>query len=116
VQPPRTWQPLNLTVACHFASGRTALKGKASPKPEATPSHEDLTPGRVTFAKKPHYKKSSNVAKALVVVSLPARDTFTARKEDKTSKEAIRKIFHAVSIEARKFRLARFTVNDFDTT
>ena len=67
-------------------------------------SYEDLTHGRVTLTKNPHHKKSSNVAEALIVVSLPGRHTFTARKEDKTFEEAIRKAFQAVSIELRKFR------------
>ena len=66
--------------------------------------YDDLTHGRVTLTKNPHHKKSSNVAEALVVVSLPGRHTFTARKENKTFEEAIRKAFQAVSIELRKFR------------
>ena len=70
-------------------------------------SHEDLTHGRVTLIKNTHHKKSSNVAEALIVVSLPARHTFTARKEDKTFEEAIRNAFEAVSIEVRKFREKR---------
>lgn len=65
---------------------------------------EDLTHGRVTLTKNPHHKKSSNVAEALVVVSLPGRHTFTARKENKTFEEAIRQAFQAVSLELRKFR------------
>ena len=65
---------------------------------------EDLTHGRVTLTKNPHHKKASNVAEALIVVSLPGRHTFTARKEDKTFEEAIRKAFQAVSIALRKFR------------
>jgi cold shock CspA family protein/ribosome-associated translation inhibitor RaiA len=69
--------------------------------------YEDLTHGRVTLTKNPHHKKSSNVAEALVVVSLPGRHTFTARKENKTFEEAIRKAFQAVSIELRKFREKR---------
>ena len=66
-------------------------------------SHQNLTHGRVTLTKNPHHKKSPNVAEALVVVSLPRRQTLTARKEDKTFEEAIRKAFQAVSIELRKF-------------
>lgn len=69
--------------------------------------HEDLLHGRVTLTKNPHHKKSSNVAEALVVVSLPGRHTFTARKENKTFEEAIRKAFQAVSIELRKLREKR---------
>jgi cold shock CspA family protein/ribosome-associated translation inhibitor RaiA len=70
-------------------------------------SYEDLTHGRVTLTKNPHHKKSSNVAEAVIVVSLPGRHTFTARKEDKTFEEAIRKAFEAVSLELRKFRAKR---------
>jgi ribosome-associated translation inhibitor RaiA len=69
--------------------------------------YEDLIHGRVTLTKNPHHKKSSNVAEALIVVSLPGRHTFTARKEDKTFEEAIRKAFQAVSIELRKLREKR---------
>ena len=71
--------------------------------------YEDLTHARVTLIKNPHHKKASNVAEALIVVSLPGRHTFTARKEDKTFEEAIRKAFQAVSIELRKFREKRAT-------
>ena len=66
--------------------------------------YDDLTHGRVTLTKNPHHKKSSNVAEALIVVSLPGRHTFTARKENKTFEEAIRKAFQAVAIELKKFR------------
>lgn len=69
--------------------------------------HEDLTHGRVTLNKLSHHKKSSHVAEALVVVSLPGRHTFTARKEGKTFQEAIQKAFLAVSIELRKLREKR---------
>ena len=69
--------------------------------------YDDLTHGRVTLTKNPHHKKLSNVAEALVVVSLPGRHTFTARKENKTFEEALRKAFQAVSIELRKFREKR---------
>lgn len=61
----------------------------------------------MTLTKNPHHKKSSNVAEALIVVSLPGRHTFTARKVDKTFEEAIRKAFTAVSLELRKFREKR---------
>ena len=66
--------------------------------------HEDLIHGRVTLTKNLHHKKLSNVAEALVVLSLPGRHTVTARKENKTFEEAIRKAFKAVAIELRKFR------------
>ncbi|WP_455241693.1 cold shock domain-containing protein [Petrachloros mirabilis] len=69
--------------------------------------HDDITHGRVTLTKNPHHKKASNVAEALIVVSLPGRHTLTARKENKTFEEAIRKAFQAVSIELRKFREKR---------
>ena len=69
--------------------------------------YEDLTHGRVTLTKNPHHKKASTVAEALIVVSLPGRHTFTARKENKTFEEAIREAFQAVSIELRKFREKR---------
>jgi cold shock CspA family protein/ribosome-associated translation inhibitor RaiA len=66
--------------------------------------YDDLTHGRVTLTKNPHHKKSSNVAEALIVVSLPGRHTFTARKENKTFEEALRQAFDAVAMELRKFR------------
>ena len=66
--------------------------------------HEDLIHGRVTLTKNRHHKKSANVAEALVVVSLPGRHTFTARKENKTFEEAIRASFAAAEIEVKKFR------------
>lgn len=69
--------------------------------------HDDLTHGRVTLTKNPHHKKQANVAEALVVVSLPGRHTFTARKENKTFEEAIRKAFEAMGIELRKYREKR---------
>ena len=71
--------------------------------------HDDLTHGRVTLTKNLHHKKLTNVAEALVVVSLPGRHTFTARKENKTFEEAIRKAFEAVAIELRKYREKRAT-------
>ncbi|HMU54050.1 MAG TPA: HPF/RaiA family ribosome-associated protein [Nitrospira sp.] len=74
--------------------------------------HDDLVHGRVTLTKNPHHKKSSNVAEALVVVSLPGRQTISARKDDKTFEEAIRKAFEAVGIELRKFREKRAKKED----
>lgn len=69
--------------------------------------HDDLIHGRVTLTKNRHHKKLAKVAEALVVVTLPGRHTFTARKEDKTFEEAIRSAFDAVSIELRKYREKR---------
>ena len=69
--------------------------------------HEDLTHGRVTLTKNSHHKKSSNIAEALVVVSLPGRHTFTARKAGRTFNNAIQQAFQAVSIELRKLREKR---------
>ena len=69
--------------------------------------HEDLIHGRVTLTKNLHHKKLTNVAEALIVVTLPGRQTMTSRKEDKTFEEAIRKAFGAVSLELRKFREKR---------
>lgn len=57
----------------------------------------------MTLTKIPHHKKSTNVAEALVVISLPGRHTISARKDNKTFEEAIRKAFEAVGIELRKF-------------
>ena len=68
---------------------------------------QDLVHGRVTLTKNRHHKKLSNVAEALIVLSLPGRHTFTARKQSKTFEEAIRKMFDAISIELRKFREKR---------
>lgn len=69
--------------------------------------HADLLHTRVTLAKNRHHKKLDDVAEALVVVSLPGRHTFTARKEDKTFEEAIRAAFAAVETELHKFREKR---------
>ena len=69
--------------------------------------HEDLIHGRVTLTKNLHHKKLANVAEALIVVTLPGRQTMTARKEDKTFEEAIRTAFNAIAIELRKYREKR---------
>src|SRR5688500_16809498 len=69
--------------------------------------YDDLTHGRDTLTKNPHHKKSSNIAEALIVVSLPGRHTITARKEHKIFEEASRKAFQAISIELRKYREKR---------
>lgn len=69
--------------------------------------HEDILHGRVTLTKNKHHKKIMNVAEVLVVVTLPGRHTFTARKEDKTFEEAIRTAVAAVDIELRKYREKR---------
>jgi CspA family cold shock protein len=69
--------------------------------------HDDLIHSRVTLTKNRHHKKLSNVAEALIVVSLSGRHTITARKEDKTFEEAIRKAFAAIDIELTKYREKR---------
>jgi cold shock CspA family protein/ribosome-associated translation inhibitor RaiA len=69
--------------------------------------HQDLIHGRVTLTKNLHHKKLANVAEALIVVTLPGRQTKTARKEDKTFEEAIRTAFDAMAIELRKHREKR---------
>jgi cold shock CspA family protein/ribosome-associated translation inhibitor RaiA len=69
--------------------------------------HEDLIHGRVTLTKNLHHKKLANVAEALIVVTLPGRQTMTSRKEDKTFEEAIRTAFDAMAIELRKHREKR---------
>jgi len=69
--------------------------------------HDDVIHGRVTLTKNPHHKKARNVAEALVVVTLPGRHTFTARKEEKTFEEAIRAAFFSLEIELRKYREKR---------
>jgi len=67
----------------------------------------DILHGRVTLTKNRHHKKDMRVAEALVVVTIPGRHTFTARKEDKTFEEAIRAAFAAVETEMRKYREKR---------
>lgn len=69
--------------------------------------YNDLTHGRVTLTKNAHHKKDQRVAEAVIVVTLPRRQTFTARKEEKTFEEAIRAAFTAVEIELDKFREKR---------
>jgi ribosomal subunit interface protein len=69
--------------------------------------HDDVLHGRVTLTKNRHHKKQAKVAEALVVVSLPGRHTFTARKEEKTFEEAIRGAFAAIETELRKYREKR---------
>ncbi|MBI4400849.1 MAG: HPF/RaiA family ribosome-associated protein [Nitrospirae bacterium] len=71
--------------------------------------HDDVLHGRVTLTKNRHHKKAQRVAEALVVVTLPGRHTFTARKEEKTFEEAIRAAFFSVEIELRKYREKRAT-------
>ena len=66
--------------------------------------HNHITHGRVTLTKNPHHKKGSNIAEALIVVTLPPRHTLTARKEAKTFEEAIRMSFKAIGTEIKKFR------------
>ena len=66
--------------------------------------HDDIIHGRVTLTKNAHHKKAFKVAEALVVITLPRRQTITARKEEKTFEEAIRAAFAAVDIELQKFR------------
>jgi ribosomal subunit interface protein len=69
--------------------------------------HDDIVHGRVTLTKNRHHKKLDNVAEALVLVTVPSRQTITSRKEDKTFEEAIRAAFDAVAIELRKYREKR---------
>ena len=69
--------------------------------------HDDITHARVTLTKNSHHKKAGNIAEALIVVTLPRRQTFTARKEEKTFEEAIRTAFAALEIEIDKFREKR---------
>ncbi|WHZ24372.1 MAG: Ribosomal arrest protein RaiA / Cold shock protein of CSP family [Nitrospira sp.] len=69
--------------------------------------HEDIIHSRVTLTKNRHHKKQANVAEALVLVTVPTRQTITSRKEDKTFEEAIRAAFDAVALELRKFREKR---------
>ena len=69
--------------------------------------HDDIIHARVTLTKNTHHKKKKNVAETLVVVTLPGRHTFTARKEEKTFEEAIRAAFFSVDIELRKYREKR---------
>jgi len=69
--------------------------------------HEDLLHGRLTLTKNLHHKKLADVAEALVVVTIPRRKTFTARKQHKTFEEAIRASFEAVGDELQAFREKR---------
>ena len=69
--------------------------------------HQDLIHARVTLTKNLHHKKLANVAETLIVVTLPGRQTMTARKEDKTFEEALRTAFDAIAIELRKYREKR---------
>jgi cold shock CspA family protein/ribosome-associated translation inhibitor RaiA len=69
--------------------------------------HSELTHARVTLTKNPHHRHGSNVAEALLVVSLPGRHTITARKQETTFEEAIRSTFAAMQIELRRYREKR---------
>lgn len=71
--------------------------------------HDDIVHARVTLTKNPHHKMAKNVAEALVVLTLPGRQTITSRKEDKTFEEAIRAAFFSIDIELTKFRDKRAT-------
>ncbi|UCE63093.1 MAG: HPF/RaiA family ribosome-associated protein [Nitrospirota bacterium] len=66
-----------------------------------------LTHARVTLTKNAHHKKGSDIAEALVVITVPRRHTLTARKGAKTFEEAIRAAFHAVETELRKMQEKR---------
>jgi len=83
---------------------KTEIEGRIA---DLQAGHDDLIHGRVTLTKNAHHKKAKNVAEALVVVTLPGRQTLTARKEEKTFEEAIRAAFFAVDIELRKIREKR---------
>lgn len=69
--------------------------------------NNNITHARVTITKNPHHKKGSDIAEALVVITVPRRQTFTARKEAKTFEEAIRSAFAALEGEVKKFREKR---------
>ncbi len=69
--------------------------------------HDDLVHGRVTLTKNRHHHLASNVAEALIVVSLPGRHTITARKKETTFEEAIRAAFSAMQIELNRYREKR---------
>lgn len=71
---------------------------------ELQTEHNHITHGRVTLTKNPHHKKGSDIAEALIVLTLPPRHTLTARKEAKTFEEAIRAAFKAMATEIKKFR------------
>jgi hypothetical protein len=62
----------------------------------------ELVHGRVTLTKNSHHKRLANVVEAIIVVTLPGRQTMTSRKKDKTFKEAIRTAFDAMVIELNK--------------
>ncbi len=83
---------------------KTEIEGRMADLQEG---QNDILHGRVTLTKNRHHKKARRVAEALVVVTLPRRHTFTARKEEKTFEEAIRAAFAAVEIEVHKFREKR---------
>ena len=72
-------------------------------------SKNDIIHARVTLNKNTHHKKSKNVAEVVIVITIPGRHTFTARKEDKTFEEAIRAAFFSMDIELSKFREKRAT-------
>jgi cold shock CspA family protein/ribosome-associated translation inhibitor RaiA len=69
----------------------------------------DIIHARVTLTKNTHHKKAKNVAEVVIVITIPGRHTFTARKEDKTFEEAIRDAFFSMDIELSKYREKRAT-------
>lgn len=85
---------------------KTEIEGRMADLQEG---QNDILHGRVTLTKNLHHKRARRVAEALVVVTLPGRHTFTARKEEKTFEEAIRAAFAAVEIEVQKYREKRAT-------
>lgn len=66
--------------------------------------YDELIHARVTLSKNPHHRKASNVAEALIVVTLPVRHTISARKGEKTFEEAIRAAFASIDIELARYR------------
>jgi ribosomal subunit interface protein len=99
---------MELEIECRNVGMTPRWKGEIETRmADLQRRHEDLIHGRVTLTKNLHHKKLANVAEALIVVTLPGRQTKTARKEDKTFEEAIRTAFDAMAIELRKYREKR---------
>jgi len=69
--------------------------------------HEDITHGRVTLSKSNHHKHAPDLVEAVVVVTLPKRHTFTAKKSGRRVGDALKAAFLALEGELQKYREKR---------
>lgn len=69
--------------------------------------HSDLIHVRVTITRQRHHKRADDTAEAVIVATMPARHTITARKREETVEQAIRSAFEALEVELKRVREKR---------